>query len=80
MIADLHSRRKGWGIEASGLLLAYALDHIGIHWVEAKVFAYNQLSINALRRNGFRQEGVQGSTFSFTLLLEPVPAQEVHHG
>ena len=66
MIADLHSRRKGWGI--------------GIRWVEAKVFAHNQLSINALRGNGFRQQGVQGSTFSFTLLLEPVPAQEVHHG
>jgi RimJ/RimL family protein N-acetyltransferase len=50
--------RKGWGVEASRLLLAYALDHIGIHRVEAKVFAYNQISINSLRRNGFRQEGV----------------------
>lgn len=58
VIADPHSMRKGWGVEASRLLLAYALDHIGIHRVEAKVFAYNQLSINSLRRNGFRQEGV----------------------
>lgn len=58
VIADPRSMKKGWGVEASRLLLAYALDHIGIHRVEAKVFAYNQLSINSLRRNGFRQEGV----------------------
>jgi RimJ/RimL family protein N-acetyltransferase len=58
VIADPRSMKKGYGVEASRLLLAYALDHIGIHRVEAKVFAYNQLSINSLRRNGFRQEGV----------------------
>lgn len=50
--------RRGIGIEASRLLLAYAMDALGIRRVEAKVFAYNLLSINALRRNGFRQEGV----------------------
>lgn len=58
VVADPHATRKGWGVEASRLLLAYAMDHIGIRRVEAKVFAYNQISINALRRNGFRQEGV----------------------
>ena len=52
------SRRAAWGITASRLLLAYAMDAVGIRRVEAKVYAYNVLSVNALERNGFRQEGV----------------------
>lgn len=57
-VTDLRSLRKGWGIEASRLLLAYAMDTLGLVRVEAKVYAYNLLSINALKRNGFREEGV----------------------
>jgi len=57
-VADLRSLRKGWGIEASRLLLAFAMDTLGLGRVEAKVYAYNLLSINALKRNGFTQEGV----------------------
>jgi RimJ/RimL family protein N-acetyltransferase len=57
-VADVHAWRKGWGIEASRLLLAYAMDALGIRRVEAKVYAYNRLSMNALARNGFRREGV----------------------
>ncbi len=58
--AVVHGRslRAGWGIEASRLFLAYAMDAIGIRRVEAKVYAYNVLSINSLTRNGFQQEGV----------------------
>jgi anti-anti-sigma regulatory factor len=52
------SLRKGWGVEASRLLLAYGLDVLGLTRVEAKAYGYNVLSANALRRNGFRQEGV----------------------
>jgi RimJ/RimL family protein N-acetyltransferase/anti-anti-sigma regulatory factor len=50
--------RRGWGISASRLFVAYACDAFRLQRVEAKVFAYNVLSINALRRNGFHQEGV----------------------
>jgi len=57
-VTDLRSLRKGWGIEASRLLLAYAMDVLGLRRVEAKVYAYNLLSINALKRNGCQQEGV----------------------
>lgn len=57
-VADARSLHRGWGIEASRLLVAYAMEALGIHRVEAKVYAYNVLSINALRRNGFQQEGV----------------------
>lgn len=58
VVADLRSLRKGWGIEASRLLLAYAMDALWVRRVEAKVYAYNLLSINSLKRNGFQQEGV----------------------
>lgn len=56
-VADLRSLRKGWGIEASRLLVAFAQDALGLCRVEAKVYAYNLLSINSVKRNGFQQEG-----------------------
>ena len=79
------SLRKGWGVEASRLLLAYAMDVLGIHRVEAKAYSYNVLSANALRRNGFHQEGVlrgahryQGQRWDilvFSILAEEMRAQ-----
>lgn len=57
-VADPHALRRGWGIEASRLLIAYAGDLLGLRRIEAKVFAYNTLSINSLKRNGFLLEGV----------------------
>jgi len=79
------SLRKGWGVEASRLLLAYAMDALGIHRVEAKAYGYNVLSANALRRNGFHQEGVlrgahryQGQRWDilvFAILAEEMRAQ-----
>ena len=52
------SLRKGWGVEASRLLLAYGCDVLDLQRVEAKAYSYNVLSANALRRNGFQHEGV----------------------
>jgi RimJ/RimL family protein N-acetyltransferase len=57
VIADPHSLRRGWGVEASQLIVLYAVDALGIRRIEAKAYAYNRLSQNALRRNGFRLEG-----------------------
>jgi len=34
------------------------MDTLGLRRIEAKVFAYNTPSINALTRNSFQQEGV----------------------
>ena len=51
-------RRAAWGIDASRLLLAYAVDTLGLQRIEAKVYAYNVLSANSLRHNGFKEEGV----------------------
>lgn len=58
--AVVHPRslRAGLGIEASRLVLAYAMDALRIRRVESKVYAYNVLSVNSLKRNGFTQEGV----------------------
>jgi RimJ/RimL family protein N-acetyltransferase len=57
-VADPQACRRGWGVEASRLLVAYGMDVLELHRVEAKVFRYNTLSVNALRRNGFQEEGV----------------------
>jgi RimJ/RimL family protein N-acetyltransferase/anti-anti-sigma regulatory factor len=57
-VVQARSLRAGWGIGASRLLLAYAMDALGVRRVEAKVYAYNVLSVNSLKRNGFQQEGV----------------------
>jgi len=57
-MASVHACRRGWGVEASRLLVAYAMDTLGLRRIEAKVFAYNTPSINALTRNSFQQEGV----------------------
>lgn len=57
-IATPRALRGGMGIEASRLVLAWAMDVLGLRRIEAKVYAYNLLSVNSLRRNGFAQEGV----------------------
>ncbi|MBM4439069.1 MAG: GNAT family N-acetyltransferase [Candidatus Rokubacteria bacterium] len=79
------SLRKGWGVEASRLLLAYGMDVLGLQRVEAKVYGYNVLSANALRRNGFHQDGVlraahryQGQRWDilvFSILADEMRAQ-----
>jgi RimJ/RimL family protein N-acetyltransferase len=57
VIADPRSLRHGWGIEAGRLMVLYAMENLGIRRIEAKAYAYNRLSQNALRRNGFKLEG-----------------------
>jgi RimJ/RimL family protein N-acetyltransferase len=58
IIADRRAVGRGFGIEAGKLICAWGLDVLGLERIEAKVYAYNRLSINALKRNGFRLEGV----------------------
>jgi RimJ/RimL family protein N-acetyltransferase len=57
-LVSRHALRRGWGVAASRLLSFYAQDVLGVRRLEAKAYDYNRLSINALRRNGFIQEGV----------------------
>jgi RimJ/RimL family protein N-acetyltransferase/anti-anti-sigma regulatory factor len=57
-LADLHFIRRGWGVDATRLFLAYGCDVLGLQRVEAKVYAYNVLSSNSLKRGGFHLDGV----------------------
>ena len=56
-IAEDGYHRVGCGVEATRLLLAYGVDTLELNRIEAKVYAYNAASCNALRRRGFREEG-----------------------
>jgi RimJ/RimL family protein N-acetyltransferase len=58
IIADRGALGKGCGVEAGKLICAWGLDVLALARIEAKVYEYNTLSINALKRNGFQQEGV----------------------
>jgi RimJ/RimL family protein N-acetyltransferase len=58
MITDQNAIRLGFGVEAAKLISYYGVDVLGLRRIEAKVYAYNLLSINSLRRHGFQQEGV----------------------
>jgi RimJ/RimL family protein N-acetyltransferase len=58
IIADPRAVRRGFGVEAGKLITYYGVDVLGLRRVEAKVYEYNVLSMNSLKRNGFHQEGV----------------------
>jgi RimJ/RimL family protein N-acetyltransferase len=58
IIADPRAMKRGFGVEAGKLISYYGVDVLGLRRLEAKVYEYNVLSMNSLRRNGFRQEGV----------------------
>src|SRR5437016_7870686 len=58
MLTDARAIRRGFGVEAGKLISYYGVDVLGLRRLEAKVYDYNVLSMNSLRRNGFRQEGI----------------------
>jgi RimJ/RimL family protein N-acetyltransferase len=58
MLTDPKAIRRGFGVEAGKLISYYGVDVLGLRRIEAKVYEYNRLSANSLRRNGFQQEGV----------------------
>ena len=58
VLTDPKALRRGFGVEAGKLISYYGVDVLGLRRIEAKVFEYNALSANSLRRNGFQQEGV----------------------
>jgi RimJ/RimL family protein N-acetyltransferase len=90
VVAEPAAASRGLGVEAARLLLAFAQDALRLRRVEAKVYAYNVPSINALRRNGFRQEGVLRQArmydgepwdiFVFSILAEEMTAERARDG
>jgi ribosomal-protein-alanine N-acetyltransferase len=58
MVADRAALRSGYGIEGSKLVAYYAVDVMGLRRLEAKVYPYNLLSVNTMKRRRWQQEGV----------------------
>jgi RimJ/RimL family protein N-acetyltransferase len=58
MLTDQRALKRGFGVEAGRLIGYYGMDVLGLRRLEAKVYEYNVLSANSLRRNGFQQEGI----------------------
>ncbi len=56
-IMEHDCRRKDYGYEAARLTLDYAFTALGLHRVEAQVYAYNTASIGLTRKLGFTQFG-----------------------
>lgn len=88
IVADRRNMRVGFGVEAGRLIVYYGVDVLGLRRIEAKVHEYNRLSVNALRRNGFQQEGVlrkagfdgerSWDVLVFAVLRDEIEAQRPH--
>ena len=58
IVADRKALKRGFGVHACRLISYYGMDVLGLRRIEAKVYEYNALSINTLKRNNCVQEGV----------------------
>ena len=59
MIGAAQHRGRGYGTEATRLLLDHAFLGLGLLNVELRVFAYNLAGIRAYEKAGFRRIGVR---------------------
>jgi RimJ/RimL family protein N-acetyltransferase len=50
---------RGYGTEATGLLLDYAFNEVGLHRVELEVYAFNPRAQRSYEKCGFVREGVR---------------------
>ncbi|OQO92415.1 GNAT family N-acetyltransferase [Saccharomonospora piscinae] len=50
---------RGYGTEATRLVLAHAFDTVGLHRIELEVFAFNPRAIHVYEKAGFRWEGTR---------------------
>src|SRR5919107_1358942 len=48
---------KGYGTEATQLMLEHAFAHLGLHRVALAVFSFNERAIRSYEKAGFRVEG-----------------------
>lgn len=55
-IGEPKDRNKGYGSDASFLLLRYAFYELNLHRLTAQTFEYNLSAQNLLERNGFKLE------------------------
>jgi len=59
---DTTAWNRGYGTEATRLVLRHAFDRLGLHRVDLIVLEYNHRAIACYRRCGFVQEGVLRDT------------------
>ncbi|WP_240687174.1 GNAT family N-acetyltransferase [Amycolatopsis suaedae] len=50
---------RGYGTEATRLVLDFGFDVVGLHRIALEVFAFNPRAAHVYRKCGFRQEGVR---------------------
>jgi diamine N-acetyltransferase len=50
-------RGKGYGAEATALMLGYGFRELNLHRIRLRVYAFNEAGIRAYSRCGFREEG-----------------------
>lgn len=48
---------SGMGSEATRLMLAYGMFHLGLHNIMLRVYAFNERAVRAYRKVGFRELG-----------------------
>jgi RimJ/RimL family protein N-acetyltransferase len=58
IVADTRALRLGYGIEGSKLIAYWAVDVLKLRRLEAKVYPWNTLSINTMKRRRWALEGV----------------------
>jgi UDP-4-amino-4,6-dideoxy-N-acetyl-beta-L-altrosamine N-acetyltransferase len=58
LIGEADARRKGYGREASELILRYAFDDLGLHRVYLQALANNALAIKLYESLNFQLEGI----------------------
>ena len=52
-------RGRGYGAEATRLVLRYAFEKLGFHRIELRVLAFNHRAIACYRKCGFVEEGLE---------------------
>jgi RimJ/RimL family protein N-acetyltransferase len=51
-------RDRGFGTEATRLIVGYGFEHLGLHRISLEVYAFNPRARRAYEKVGFRAEGV----------------------
>lgn len=57
-LGDAAERGKGYGTEATRLIVGYAFETLNLNRVELRVYENNERAIRAYQRVGFQREGV----------------------
>jgi diamine N-acetyltransferase len=65
MIGEADARGRGYGSEATRLLLDYAFTVLGLHNMMLRVYAYNPAGLRAYQKAGFREFGRRTGSRTF---------------